>query len=41
MGKKLQLQVPTPCHEDWENMTRAEKGRFCFLVTKQLWTSAT
>ena len=29
MGKKLQLQVPVPCHEDWENMTRAEKGRFC------------
>src|SRR5215470_615046 len=34
MAKKLQLQVPVPCHEDWENMTNAEKGRFCASCQK-------
>jgi hypothetical protein len=34
MSKKLQLQVPVPCHEDWEKMTNAEKGRFCSCCQK-------
>ena len=34
MAKKLQLQVPVPCHEDWEKMTHAEKGRFCSSCQK-------
>jgi hypothetical protein len=29
MSKKIQLQIPTPCHENWDKMTAAEKGRFC------------
>lgn len=27
--KNIQLSIPTPCHEDWNKMTEAEKGRFC------------
>jgi hypothetical protein len=34
MSKKLQLQVPVPCHEDWDKMTDAEKGRFCSSCQK-------
>jgi hypothetical protein len=29
MAAKLQVTIPTPCHEDWNKMTPAEKGRFC------------
>jgi len=36
MAKKLQLQVPTPCHENWGKMTLAEKGRFCASCQKQV-----
>ena len=36
MAKKLQLQVPTPCHENWENMTATERGRFCASCQKQV-----
>jgi hypothetical protein len=27
--KKINLSIPSPCHEDWHKMTQAEKGRFC------------
>jgi len=27
--KKIQIQIPEPCHEDWFLMTPAEKGRYC------------
>jgi hypothetical protein len=36
MSKKLQLQIPTPCHEDWDNMSPVEKGRFCSSCQKQV-----
>jgi hypothetical protein len=36
MAKKLQLKVPTPCHENWDNMTKTEKGRFCASCQKQV-----
>ena len=29
MAKKFQLQIPEPCHEDWNKMTPGDKGRFC------------
>jgi len=29
MSKKLQLQIPEPCHEDWDKMAPGDKGRFC------------
>ncbi|MEJ0103474.1 MAG: T9SS type A sorting domain-containing protein [Bacteroidota bacterium] len=34
MGKKLQLHIPTPCHEDWDNMIPVEKGKFCTSCQK-------
>jgi hypothetical protein len=27
--KKIQIQVPEPCHENWLLMTPSEKGRYC------------
>lgn len=36
MAKKLQLQIPTPCHENWDNMTQTERGRFCASCQKQV-----
>jgi hypothetical protein len=29
MPKYLHLQIPTPCHEDWNKMTPESQGRFC------------
>ena len=29
MSKKFKLQIPEPCHEDWNKMTPGDKGRFC------------
>ena len=29
MAKNYQLQIPQPCHENWQQMTPTEKGRFC------------
>lgn len=34
MPKSLQLNIPTPCHEDWQNMTPNEKGRHCMACQK-------
>src|SRR5688572_2813590 len=36
MGKQIQLHIPKPCHENWNKMTPAEKGRFCGSCQKQV-----
>ncbi|HEY6505442.1 MAG TPA: carboxypeptidase-like regulatory domain-containing protein [Chitinophagaceae bacterium] len=36
MAKKIQLSIADPCHENWDNMTRAEQGRFCASCQKQV-----
>src|SRR5882672_521370 len=36
MGKQIQLNIPEPCHEDWDKMNPVEKGRFCDSCQKQV-----
>jgi hypothetical protein len=34
MTKSIQLHVPEPCHENWQQMTPQEQGRFCKACAK-------
>lgn len=34
MRHKIQIAIPEPCHEGWQNMTPVEKGRFCASCKK-------
>jgi hypothetical protein len=36
MSKHIQLAIPVPCHENWDNMSPVEKGRFCGSCQKQV-----
>jgi hypothetical protein len=36
MSKSLQLHVSTPCHENWQDMAVADKGRFCVSCRKRV-----
>ncbi|HEY8894413.1 MAG TPA: hypothetical protein VIM79_06345, partial [Niastella sp.] len=29
MLRSVHIQIPKPCHENWDNMTPDEQGRFC------------
>jgi hypothetical protein len=32
--KKMQLTIHEPCHENWENMSQEDQGRFCSACKK-------
>lgn len=36
MKKPIQLSIANPCHENWDNMTPADKGRFCASCQKNV-----
>jgi CarboxypepD_reg-like domain/Secretion system C-terminal sorting domain len=36
MSKKIQLTIATPCHENWDNMTPVQQGKFCGSCQKQV-----
>lgn len=34
MEQKLNIRIPEPCHENWDQMGSMEKGRFCNACSK-------
>lgn len=36
MQKQTALYIPKPCHEDWNNMSPTERGKFCSACGKQV-----
>ncbi|NND61631.1 MAG: hypothetical protein HKN48_00400, partial [Flavobacteriaceae bacterium] len=36
MKKSIKIQIPEPCHEDWNKMTPTEKGKFCAQCSKEV-----
>ena len=36
MKQKIQLQIPEPCHENWNSMTPTQQGRFCLSCQKEV-----
>jgi Secretion system C-terminal sorting domain len=36
MSKKIQLNIASPCHENWDAMTPVQQGKFCGSCQKQV-----
>jgi Secretion system C-terminal sorting domain len=36
MSKNIQLTIADPCHQNWDQMTQAEQGRYCASCQKQV-----
>lgn len=36
MKKEIYVHIPEPCHENWEQMSPLEQGRFCKSCSKQV-----
>ena len=36
MSKHIQLGIPMPCHENWDKMKPADKGKYCDSCQKQV-----
>jgi len=34
--KTITISIPEPCHENWDQMTPSEKGKFCGVCTKEV-----
>jgi hypothetical protein len=34
MSNRIQISIPTPCHEKWADMSQTDKGRFCASCQK-------
>ncbi|WP_300669872.1 hypothetical protein [Soonwooa sp.] len=32
----MKISIPKPCHENWDQMTPAEKGKFCGICSKNV-----
>ncbi|WDO11965.1 carboxypeptidase-like regulatory domain-containing protein [Flavobacterium sp. WW92] len=37
MFNKINISIPKPCHENWQEMTAVEKGRFCNSCQKTVY----
>lgn len=37
MNRKINISIPEPCHENWQQMSLVEKGRFCNSCQKKVY----